>query len=422
MSRLLTQNDETKLATAITSVVGKQASGDTPTDALFKTATELGLQPGEVRTVAHSVNTGMQLDQMENGKSASSRFASFPLCDPEAVIGRMMDGVKTSFEDAPERGNTLLKIASCRPAAPSMTANRTKVAFAAAPAAPSSSLTPTGSSKKKDLFKAKVACLNARMELGQSIRKLAGLLTTYAGTDYILTLKQAATAKHGAEAVTVLFRSACKEAGWAEDHLEKAYRSGPTNTKIATSDHPVLMQVDECVGKCVKAADFLAEFNRQTQVCSPARKAAGFKPSLGKIGGAMDVALGNILASSFYGPNANRMGSAGQFVNKKQEELDDPLQDQKLRNIRTQGMLSQLLTNPQDSLGGTHPLLASEAYNELSSLAPRASQQPAIVAPWLRRRLEGKVEPFEAKAVADTEKVLKGNTASGPAIPGNQDI
>lgn len=421
MSRLLTLTDETKLAKAITSVVEKQTAGETPTDALFKTAMELSLQPGEIRTVAHSVNTGMQLDQMENGKDASSRFAPFALCDPESVIDRLLDSHKTSFDRPEKNDNSLAKIAACRPSVSGPATGRTKVAFAAAPAAPTSTLTPVGSVKKRAAIQAKTAYLNSRMQLGREIKKLAQLLTIHGQSDYILALKQAAIAKHGDEAVTVLFRSACKEAGWAEDHLEKAFRNPASNVKLATSDHPLLKQVEECVGACVKAADFLAEFNRQTQVCSPVAKKAGFRPSL-KTGGAMDVALGNILASSFYGPNANRMGTAGQFVNKKQEELDDPLQDQKLRNIRTQSMLSQLLTNEQDPLGGTHPLLASEAYNELTALAPRASQQAAIVAPWLRRRLEGKIEPFEAKAVADTEKVLKSNTAIGSNIPGNQDI
>lgn len=416
MSRQLTQNDETKLASAVSSVVAKQASGDSPTDALLKTAQELSLQPGEVRTVAHAVNTGMQLDQMENNKTATSRFASFPLCDPESVIDSLVNSHKSAF-DRPERDNPLAAISSCRLTPASKAASVTKIAAVKVPAGPSSAIIPAGSAKQKKKMDVKTAHLASRMQLGSEIKKLAQLLTTYGSTDYILTLKQAAAAKHGEEAVAVIFRSACKEAGWAEDHIEKNCTT-PSTTKLAAADHPVLKQFDVCMGACVKAADFAAELTRQTQVCSPTIKRSGFRPTLGKNGGAMDVALGNVLASSFYGPN---VGRTGPVIAKKQEELDDPLQDQRLRNIRTQSMLSQLLTDPNDSLSNTHPLFASEAFNELASLAPRSSQQAAIVAPWLRRRLEGKVEPFEAKAVADTEKVLKGNAATGAgSFAGNQ--
>jgi hypothetical protein len=419
MSRRLTQTDETKLARAVESVVTKQADGDSATAALTKTATEMGLMPGEVKAVAHSVNTGAQLHQMDTNKTALSRFASFDLCDPEAVIASMVSSHKEAGNTEAPRHDRALSIIHSSREVTSKTATNVKVAFEHK-AATVPSVIP--SNTRHEYFKAKTAHLQARMHLSEQVRKLASLLTGYREDGQLILLKQAAASKHGLDAAAVLFRSACKEAGWAEDHFDKLEKRTQTqSSKIASADHPVLKQFDVCMGECVKVSDFAAELNRQMQLTHP--PSPGKTARIGlvtKTGGAMDVALGNILASSFY-PNTMRPGAAGQMVAKKQDELDDPIQDQRIRNYRTQGMLSQLLTNPADQMSGSHPLAVSEAYNELSSLAPRAAQQGAIVAPWLRRRLEGKIEPFEAKAVADTEKVLKSN-AGGSAPSGSPDM
>lgn len=411
MSRQLQTTDKKRLVSAAEIAHKKQAAGDSPTEALFKTAQELGLQPGEIRALAHSTNTGAQLEQMDTNKTATARFASFALCDPEEVIERMRAGHKLAFETEVDKRNPLDVVRAARPATKTAHTN-VKVAFEQAPAYVAVGVTKV-SNPRQAMYQAKTAYQQSRADLGLEIKKLAKLLISHAESGQLGSLKHAAETTLGESVTAVMVRTASKEAGWSERHTERCF-SPATSPSLIPADHPVLTQMQVCKEAICKSAVLLAEANRQTRLCSTP-KAASYRPTLGKIGGVTDVALGNMLASSFYGPTSSRP-TPGQLVQKKQDELDDPIQDQKLRNIRTQAMLSQLLTNPNDALGGTHPLVATEAFNTLSSLAPRSAQQSAIAGPWIRRQIEGKIEPFEAKAVVDAEKVLKQNTS---AVPGS---
>ena len=88
------------------------------------------------------------------------------------------------------------------------------------------------------------------------------------------------------------------------------------------------------------------------------------------------------------------------------DEMADPDHENAIRRIRAQTMLSDLMSN-DEVISGYDPNEVLDAYNEVSQLSPMSATQPALVRPWLRKRLsQGAVEPFEAAEMANVEKTL----------------
>lgn len=96
-------------------------------------------------------------------------------------------------------------------------------------------------------------------------------------------------------------------------------------------------------------------------------------------------------------------------------DLEDPKHQNELRKIRAHAMLNSMLTDPDDPISSHDPDSVISAYNEISSLAPRVSEQPAAVRPLLQRRLQGNVQPFEAKEITDIEKGIVGTRQRTPS-------
>lgn len=80
---------ERKLLAAVDQVTTHVNSGYSPTDALYKVASDYQLMPPFIRLVGSSYNTGETAMKRETGNSVLEKLASFPLADPEAVISRI---------------------------------------------------------------------------------------------------------------------------------------------------------------------------------------------------------------------------------------------------------------------------------------------------------------------------------------------
>ena len=88
------------------------------------------------------------------------------------------------------------------------------------------------------------------------------------------------------------------------------------------------------------------------------------------------------------------------------DDLGDPAHEQQLRQIQTQAMLQDLMSN-DEVISGYEPDTVTEAFNEISESMPRASNRAAFMRPLLRKRLtQGAMEPFEAAEMANIEKTL----------------
>jgi hypothetical protein len=96
-------------------------------------------------------------------------------------------------------------------------------------------------------------------------------------------------------------------------------------------------------------------------------------------------------------------------------DLEDPQHQNELRKIKAHAMLTGMLTDPESSLSGHDPDEVIRHYNEISSMAPRVAEQPAAVRPLLERRMQGNVQPFEAKEVTDIEKGIAQSRVKTPS-------
>jgi hypothetical protein len=126
------------------------------------------------------------------------------------------------------------------------------------------------------------------------------------------------------------------------------------------------------------------------------------KQALGSVVGG---AIGNLAGSGIQTLLTSKPTS--ELVGNVAEDLDDPVHTDELRQIQARAMLSDFMAN-DEVLSGYSPEEVTNAYNEISSLSPRAATQSAIMRPLLRKRLTaGSVEPFEAQQMADIEKTIR---------------
>jgi hypothetical protein len=145
---------------------------------------------------------------------------------------------------------------------------------------------------------------------------------------------------------------------------------------------------------------------------TPASILAQSQSALGPTLGSSDKQAGIIesLAAGTVGgaiPTMFTPKPTSEMVESVEQDLSSPVHIDELRQIRSRAMLSDFLAN-DDVISGYAPEEVTNAYNEISQLSPRASSQPAIMRPLLRKRLTaGSVEPFEAQQMADIEKTIK---------------
>jgi len=96
--------------------------------------------------------------------------------------------------------------------------------------------------------------------------------------------------------------------------------------------------------------------------------------------------------------------SPGELKEEAFKDITDPDHDRKLRNIRAQGVLADLITN-DPVISGHDPREVANAFNELAEVAPSFMDSTATVQALLRKRLEaGQFADFDIKQLIDMEK------------------
>jgi hypothetical protein len=108
----------------------------------------------------------------------------------------------------------------------------------------------------------------------------------------------------------------------------------------------------------------------------------------------------------------NMFEGVGSYVKSPKElqsdafkDITDPDHDRKLRNIRAQGVLADLVTN-DPVISGHDPREVATAFNELAEIAPNFMDSSATVQALLRKRLEaGQLADFDIKQLVELEKL-----------------
>ncbi len=476
--RTLSKEAEQQVIAAVKQAVDLvDNDGLTPDAAFTKVARAQGWKPTMVKFASHAYNTGRQNAQRESAASSLDKFAEFDLVDPDKVISAIWPSKVKEAEDlgvsaeytrppvwlgAQAAKAQREKVASLRGDGPTgATGGKGAVGEAS----------PTVHSAFDRHHRLKRAAAIARTDAAAAYDKLSTNMGRFA--DYfrkaamdrqpLAVVDFVARTYHGEKGAALVKWAAgqnrLKEAGYAPGVKLASYPEVDFNIApwslirscLKLAEVVVEKRATEAAAMTAMEQQAKSELNRFTdeqhtkvswdladghrvQQWHAEENAAAFVPSLKpvpvkeaatepeaapepwsllKIGNAatsagIGIGTKEIIEKAFGGGP-----SRDDAIEKTWLKLEDPSHDAQLRQIRTQALLADLMND--EVIGGYDPERVTTAYNDISQMAPRAAQQPVAIRSLLRRHLQGNVEPFEAKEIADTETAIKNTEA--PSTP-----
>ena len=417
-----------------------------PTDAIVKVAESRELSPTHVPLLVQAYNVGRCTFQREHGgKGVLNKTADFP-------IARVEDAMAQLFPDKPatpaeKAASTRVSDEYDRP--PNWAIARQlpkppmqKVAATREPFQVRNTYDSTGDPMIKmakaygQAERIKHAVEEARYQAGAAKDRLLHSIT-----DLRLYFKQAASTRLTFSEVE--FNAPRVIGAAAASLLDHVYQANGMREarceglpKFATAvdrkaaPYSLIAKCIECGRDAIEkqAAYAALAYDGQQKVASITRPFAvapdatpvlrrsvlgGLRPvSSVKQSGMLEGMLGGVaggMGKDLFAPKPTK-----DLVSDEVKELNDPLHVDELRQIQSRTMLSDLLAN-DEVISGFAPEEVTKAYNEISQLSPRASSQPAIMRPLLRKRLTaGSVEPFEAEQMANIEKTIRQTDTPNP--------
>lgn len=434
--------DEAALVGAVKEAMRLADDGHEPDAAIEKVARARGLGPGMVSVLCQSYNTGRQLSQMRGEKSAAAKFASFPLANPAAVIAAIF-GERTKAACAAPPDAVLRRRAAEHQAARDAAHRAVKRASEPAPpVARSAPAEPQRAQRRaygrfetdkrayeearrqvsvlEDGLRAAVADLHSKMSGGPPLHVLEAvalnkygsvvrpLLDHLAGLPGCRRQKRAVDVGEAPIAEAVDFRRApfstlerCVQLGKAAA-AARVQRDAAFAAAAKTAQDCGLPFTDRL------AAESGAEGRRQPS-------SSGAEGSLLKEGFITSPAFGVAASNAAAKIIGDVPKTKADMIEDQWLALEDPDHHNQLRKIKAHAMLNSMLTDPDDPISGFEPEQVVQAFNEINQLAPRVSEQPAVMRPLLQRRLQGNVQPFEAKEIADIEKGVAATRLRTPS-------
>jgi hypothetical protein len=410
------------------------AAGDSPDDAAYKAAKAQKLGPHGVEVLCRTLNVGRQSDLRDGADDAGQIFQKFALADADAVNARLTQAATKEAAAAATSEDFAPPVFYRRPA-PAFTVREKAAAAPAPPPTPEpiyavkvahAKQACRGADRAADRAQVryKAACRLAAAAIADAAAQLTdanaaeyryavGLRYGKAAADRLFALinPKAPATPPAVTGVVAWDRddyrkfAACFEAGRKAAALKQA-ASEANDSYLVAAEHYAKLAADN--GRPL--ADYLDvdDGSPDFAIRLPSlRKAAGFFEGL---------TTGYILPKSqqiITGPPRNEV------MLKRLDQLSDPNHDADLRKVRAQGILSKLMSDPDDPISGYDPQLVLQKYNELSDMAPRLADKPVLLRPWLNRVLAGHTQPFEGKALLDAEKGLQ---EMDPAMPPDEMI
>jgi len=420
--RQLSKQAEAKLLAAIEKAAERVNAGEEPNAAITKIAAEENMPAGHVQLMVHAYNTGRTTTQREQGASTAEKSADFKLADGDAILDALFPKtVKTAAE------MTRAEIISTEYAIPptDFIARRNagmQKSAAASVALPEKTWTPPPRDAHAAAMRAyseKQAAKRAEEELRRQATEAYGKaanameqLHEYFRRPGNMPFQDAVREtelRHGAEAVSVL-----KKVAAVYPHIEKQAATGK----------PVFGRCEPCE-LAENVLNAVMEYNTaQSRV--PVKTAAAKKGEPATITGSVlynpleeplelkkaeaslslnPVSVTRQLGQTMFEGAHSYVKSPDQMRGEAFQEITDPDHDRKLRNIRAQGVLADLVTN-DPVISGHDPREVATAFNELAEVAPNFMDSSATVQALLRKRLEaGQLADFDIKQLMELEKV-----------------
>jgi hypothetical protein len=422
--RQLSKQAEAKLLTAIEKAAERVNAGDEPNAAIIKIASDENMPAGHVQLMVHAYNTGRTTTQREKGASTTEKSADFKLADGDAILEALFPKeVKTAAE--------MVKAAavSTEYAVPptDFIARRyggMQKAASATVALPEKTWTPPPRDEHAAAMRAnseKIATKRAEEELRRQATAAYGKaasameqLHEYFRRPGNMAFQDAVREtglRHGDAAVSVL-----KKVAAVYPHIEKQAATGKhvfgqcepcelaQNVLSAVEDYNAAQQrvpVKTAAAKKAEPATITGSVLYNPLEESLELKKADALPSFP----AGPLSATRMLGQTMFEGGSSYVKSPDQMRGEAFQDITDPDHDRKLRNIRAQGVLADLVTN-DPVISGHDPREVATAFNELAEVAPNFMDSGATVQALLRKRLEaGQLADFDIKQLMDMEKL-----------------
>lgn len=428
--RSLSKEAETKLLAAIERAAALVNDGMSPNDAIIKSASDANIESGHVNIMVHAYNTGRTNKQREVGDDTLEKSADFPLADIDAVMAALYPSeVKTAAEIhkstavstdyaisaaglLARRNAALTKAAAAKEALPEKT-------YAPYPRDEHSAAMREYSRKQSE----KRAAEELRRQTTDAYSKAAVAMETLQ--------------EYFRNPANMSFPDAVRETGLrvgddAVSVLKKLAEVYPYLNKQADSktDHFGRCEPCELVEQVLQHLDEYNELKKKSEALMPAKvekkaepvittgsilyepanapltlkEAAGERGSSNPFSFSPRKTLGG-LGSSMVGEGFTSVfdQSPDKLRARALMSLTDPEHERKLHNIRSRGVLHDLILN-DPVISGYDPAEVANAYNELAELAPSFTSSSAVMSSLLRKRLQaGQLADFDLKQIVDLE-------------------
>lgn len=435
MTNLTTGDEERLLAATKTAADLVERDGLSPDAAIEKVARAEQFGPGAIEMLCYAHNTGRQLAQFNKAAGVLDKLAEFPLADPAKVVAAVYPTTKTAAAPPPPTGRHLDYLMPPTWAARAAPPGLEKAALDLPPAAKAEPPPPDAGLAMRRRYgeyeRAKLAHDQARqaaLVAEDEVRAKVAAVVTYfrqPGRLPFDTVEKTATALYGPDATALLdlvhARTRSKEKRAADTPNAVVRDAVSVGAPVFRDIAAAIGATQTFLAKRAAAETTRAAYERHKEgVTGPFAAGRSGATAPGRPTTVEKTALINSPAfGAFLGNSVGRIVGDGpkeknELIEDEWLDLEAPEHQNELRKIKAHAMLNGMLTDPDSPVSGHDPDDVIAAYNEISQLAPRVAEQPAAVRPILARKLQGNVQPFEAKEVTDIEKGIAATRASTP--------
>lgn len=440
----LNKSDETKLLDGVKlAATYVDRDGMSPNDALVKVSEELSFLPGQARAAVNAFNNGRQLAQWKANTPVLDKLAEFPLADFEVVKEKVWGGSTKSANDYYTRSSN--RVHEDYSKEPNWVNLRDKKALASLAIPTRFGNEKSAASSYEVAEKSQQAASSAWSNFDMSRRTYEDLRSKHAAAGDRLNIsvnilsnyfkkfaqdrlpfdvvEKAASVYYGTkgqllmDAVAERFpreKRAADTGGYYDKPIDRD-QAPFTLIKAAMDAARSLCDSQVELQNAKQAMDNAKEALNPFSQAPPQKSQESTESSpylIPDAAGAEKEASGLITGALIGGASKPLMegiiGGEGRdkAVARAESKLSDPDHENELRKIKAQVMLADMMSDTDNPISGYEPEEVLEAYNSLSQLAPRLSDQPAAIQPLLAKRLAGTTEPFEVKEISDIEKSI----------------
>lgn len=446
----ISKDTESRLVDCLEKMAALVEKGSDPTDALVKIARDEDLGPGLVRLMSQAYNNGRTNAQRKSADDLFDKSASFKLADAQAAVRTLYpERVKTAADRHHESAVSDAYSSPPRWTRPAEFVKTASVSLVSEAPAPYPRETDHVKKAFSILRDGRKQVEEDRRLLSETRDKLASafedIKTYFRRVGPSVSVKQAqvnARLMFG-PAADVLF----KQLSLSDSLIEKAASAKAPSPSRAVASQSPYKEIGACIKmarECRRMEESLTGLKKEAaqaarlvndrfvvpdkdyhagSILRPMVKEAvmgelgediansdmsGRLSNSGPIGGWLGHAAGgaaHALGTQVFNrvlPKDIDKARADTFM-----DLTSPQHEAKLRNVRAQAVLHDIMAN-DEYLSGEHPEKVVKMYNEITKLSPRAADQPMLMRSLLRRYMQQpSVEPHDIDQQLGIENKIK---------------